>query len=156
MSNKLWNSIHSLKPAETSSGKKVIQDYFGLHRETNAKTAVTTAIAHGVNAQIFADESERRRLNVGKMFHGFIARRHVSPVFLYIAEHPEYGLCAYVDQNTSRPPTEIEVLINRTKDRVIIKTNSFFDQLPTKPLSAEEIESVCSDYRRNHIQMNQT
>lgn len=153
MSKKFWKSAGTLDPVETSGGGKVAQDYFGMHNKASAEQAVTTALAYGPKGQDLVDETERKRLNVGKPFYGFIARRRVGPVFLYIANHPIHGPCAYVDQKTFRPPTEIEILVNGTKERVTIETNYFFDELSIEPMDEEAIQEVCSSYDRVHIRM---
>ncbi len=153
MSKKFWDLAGTVESVETSGGGKVAQDYFGMYSKTNAENAPVTAQASGRQAQTLADETERKRLNIGKMFHGFITRRRVGPVFLYIANHPIYGPCAYVDQKTSRPPTEIEILANGAKDRLTIETNSFFDNLPNEPMNEKSIQQLCDSYENMHIRM---
>jgi hypothetical protein len=153
MSKKFWELAGTLEPVETKGGGKVAQDYFGMHNEKFADQATTTARAFGSKARDFVDETERKRLNAGKLFEGFLSRQSVRHLFLYIANHSIHGVCVYVDQKTSRPPTEIEILTNKTKDRLIVDSNSFFDLLTSEPIEESIVKELCEIYEKYHILM---
>ena len=153
MSKKVWDSTVPLQPVETSGGGKIVQDFFGLHDTKSFEKAPVTALAAGSKAQSYVDETERQRLNLGKSFPGRLSKVKIRHLTAYIASHPDHGLCLYVDQKTSRPPSDVEIFINGAKDRLVVDTHSFFDRLTNEQVADSLITSLCSNYERKHVLM---
>ena len=154
MSRHLWGTEYHLKPAETSPGAGIAQDYFGFHIESN-KTAIVDAMTlYGSEADALAELTERRRLNEGNNFSGYLAKCRVGHARLFVASHPVHGLCAYVDERTSHANNEIEILSGDAKIKTVSARSDFFDNLNENELSEQDIEFVCRAFHRVHIQMN--
>lgn len=151
MSKNVWETTVPLKPVETSGGGKIVQDFFGLQDTKSADQATITALAAGTRAQNYLDKTERHRLNFGKTFSGRLSKVNLRHLTVYIANHPDHGPCLYVDQQTSRPRSEVEIFVNGAKDRLIVDTHSFFDRLTDEPVSDSVIESLCSNYERKYV-----
>lgn len=154
MSRNLWGTEYHLKPAETSPGAGIAQDYFGFHIESNKTAAVDAKALYGTEAEDLAKLTERRRLNEGKDFSGYLAKCRVGHVRLLVARHPVHGLCAYVDERTSHANNAIEVLYGDAKIKTVSARNDFFDNLNEDELSEKDIEFVCRAFHRVHIQLN--
>jgi hypothetical protein len=155
MSKHLWGTVYSLRPAESSPGEGIAQDYFGFYVESN-RSSPNANTTLGRDAEELAERRERERLNEGKPFSGFVAKCHVAHVRLLVGRHLRHGLCAYVDELTSHANNKIEILSEGTKIRTIVARNEFFDNLLNEELSASDIEAVCRAYHRVHVQMDRS
>ena len=151
MSKKFWENAGTLESVNNTGGGKVAQDYFGMHKEKSANSAKTTAYVFGERARNFADETERRRLNLGGSFQGTLVRKQLRHLSLYIAHHSKEGLCIYVDQKTSRSPEEIEIYTNNGRERKLTDRGAFFGDLSSDPISEDDIDNICRNYERKYI-----
>lgn len=154
MSRHLWGTEFHLKPAETSPGTGIAQDYFGFHIESNKTADLASQTLYETKAEELAELTERRRLNEGKDFSGYLAKCRVGNVRLFVASHPAHGLCAYVDARTSHANNAIEILSSDTTVKRISARNDFFDNLREDEISEQEIEFVCRAFHRVHIELN--
>ncbi|MDP2369182.1 hypothetical protein [Rhodoferax sp.] len=156
MSRRLWGTEYHLKPAETSPGAGIVQDYFGFHIESNKTVAVDAKTLFGTEAEELVERTERRRLNEGKDFSGYLAKCRVGHVRLFVASHPVHGLCAYVDERTSHANNAIQILTGDAKFKTVSARNDFFDNLNVVKLAERDIEAVCRAYHRVHFQLDRT
>lgn len=156
MSQHLWGTVYYLKPAETSPGAGIFQDYFGFYNEDHHATTEEAKRLHGTDAEKLVEQNERKRLNEGKIFAGYIARCQVGHIHLLVAKHSVHGLCAYVDERTSHADNMIQILSADTRTKLMSTRNDFFDNLGQEKLAEKDIESVCRAYKRVHVQLDRS
>lgn len=147
MSKNIWGTDPG-SPIESSRGRKIIGDYFGLHKAENASTETRPNHKHGTEAQQYAEETNRRSLNGGVSFRGFLACRKVDHVTLYIGKHPTLGLSAYVDRPTSHPDGAIEIVTVESTKPVVLARNEYFSHLLEDDIPEHLIEDFCKTHWR--------
>jgi hypothetical protein len=155
VANKIWEdgAVHNLQAAETSRGKTVIEDFSGLYRDKNAEPRRIENHKSGGRAQSHVEETERRRLNEGENFSGFLARRLVGHVYLFVGTHPVHGVTTVVDVPNSHDGKKVEVLIGDTSQTLLLSRNEYFGQLEVEPVSDHDIDQICGNYHKRHIAM---
>lgn len=155
MANKIWEegAVHNLKSAETSKGKMVMQDFSGLHNDKNAAPGPVENYKSGSQAQSHFDQTERRRLNDGDDFSGFLAKKLVGHVCLCVGTHPTHGITAYVYVPSSHSEKKVEVFIGDTSQTLLLSRNEFFGKLEVEPTSVQAIDEICSNFLKRHISM---
>lgn len=156
MKNSIWDSPIERQPAEASRGKNIMQDWSGLYQPENAAPNSIKNHLNGAAAQQHAEESARRALNEGESFPGFLAKRQIKHVTLYVGMHPRYGLCAYVSVPATPSAGKVEILINETREAIVLPRNEFFGELTEQTVDDQLIEGLCRAYYRWHISMEKT
>lgn len=151
MSNKFWASAGTLKPVETEGGGKVAQDYFGLHKKDEANITKVTAHLFQDKAKKYLKEAEREQLNFGEPFNGTIEVYKIRHISIYIANHPEHGTCAFLNERTSLHPSKVEIFINAATEKLVVDRNSFFSRILTEPIQEKAAENICTNYERIYI-----
>lgn len=155
MVHRIWEewAVHNLRAAETASGKKVIEDYSGMHRPKNAGPGWVENHKRGDKAVRHVDATKRRSLNQGDDFSGFLVRRPVGHVFLYIGTHPVHGVSAVVDVPSSHTENKVQILIGDTSQNILLGRNEFFGQLKEEPTQEDAVDEICQAYYTHHIAM---
>ena len=141
MPKKIWD-MGVGRAVESSPGLKTNGEFSGLYRERNATAPATVIVRHEAQAQAHINTSNRRLLNEGELFPGFIATRRVDHVTLFIGMHPTHGLSAYADRPTSHTGGRIEI-VTADGRKIVSSRNNFFGHLLEAEIPESQIEAFC-------------
>ena len=130
-----------------------MQDYFGLHRPENTNAHPVENDYTGGTAQKYVDDTTRCALNEGEPFPGFLVKRRVGHVTLYIGTHPIHGVGVFADIPASHPDGKIEVVLRGASESILLARSEYFGQLIEHVIPEHVIEKLCHDYRRFHISL---
>lgn len=145
MPKKVWDMVTG-STVESTSGSKIIGDYFGLHKPVNATAKPLENQKHGAEAQQHLERTSRQKLNEGEDFKGSIATRQVDHVTLHIGIHPVHGLSAYADRPTSHANGRIEVFLSGSATPVVLSRQEFFGQLLEEDPPEKAIDEFCQEH----------